>query len=132
MRRFPLAGCLSLWGAVAPLSHAQDFPEPVAQQESEIHADTFSLPSVTQAARREDSVNYRIVGKVRSITDGDSIVLTGKSNVRLVIRLSDLDTPETSHFSRRSRCSKGTNGLVVYLIRSFLTQRRASNRPLLI
>ena len=42
-------------------------------------------------------MNYRIAGKVCSITDGDSIAVTGKRNVRFVIRLSDMDTPETSH-----------------------------------
>jgi endonuclease YncB( thermonuclease family) len=46
---------------------------------------------------REDSVNYRITGMVRSIADGDSVTLTGRRNARFVIRLSDLDTPETSH-----------------------------------
>jgi hypothetical protein len=56
-----------------------------------------ALPSVAPGARREDSVNYRIAGKVRSITDGDSIALTRKRNVRLVIRLLDMDTPETSN-----------------------------------
>jgi endonuclease YncB( thermonuclease family) len=97
MRQFALAGWLIVCGAAVSVCDAQDLPEPVDQQEHAIYADALSLPSVAQGARREDSVNYRITGKVRSITDGDSIALTGKHNVRFVIRLSDMDTPETSH-----------------------------------
>jgi endonuclease YncB( thermonuclease family) len=97
MRMFSALTCLLLVGVAAPSpSHSQDVSECVAPQESEMHADVLSLPSGTPI-RREDSVNYRISGKVRSVTDGDSIALTGRRNVRFVIRLSDMDTPETSH-----------------------------------
>jgi endonuclease YncB( thermonuclease family) len=74
----------------------QDIPECVAPRESETRADMFALP-LAIPAKREDSGNFQIAGKVRSITDGDTIALTGRRNVRFVIRLSDLDTPETSH-----------------------------------
>jgi endonuclease YncB( thermonuclease family) len=91
-----LAGLLLTGIAASGRSQAQDVPECVAPQESEIRADMFALPSAAPA-KREDSVNFQIAGKVRSITDGDTIALTGRRSVRFVIRLSDLDTPETSH-----------------------------------
>jgi endonuclease YncB( thermonuclease family) len=70
-----------------------------------MRADMFALPS-TAPAKREDSVNFQIAGKVRSITDGDTIALTGRRNVRFVIRLSDLDTPEISHHAFTPRDCK--------------------------
>jgi endonuclease YncB( thermonuclease family) len=82
--------------AVSDRSHADDMPESSApHDETELRAGMFGLPQ-DAPARREDSVNYQIEGKVRSITDSDTITLTGRRNVRFVIRLSDLDTPETS------------------------------------
>jgi endonuclease YncB( thermonuclease family) len=83
--------------AVSDRSHADDMPEsPAPHDETELRAGMFGLPQGA-ATRREHSVNYQIDGKVRSITDGDTITLTGRRNVRFVIRLSDMDTPETSH-----------------------------------
>jgi micrococcal nuclease len=90
-----LTCCLVVCVAAPSVARSQDVSECIVPQESEMHADMFSLPSTP--AGREDGVNYRIAGKVRSITDGDSIALTGRRNVRFVIRLSDMDTPETSH-----------------------------------
>jgi endonuclease YncB( thermonuclease family) len=84
--------------AAPRFSQAQEAGEhvPSLEEESEHQADMFGLPQGAPA-RREDAVNYRISGTVRSVTDGDTIALTGKRNVRFVIRLSDMDTPETSH-----------------------------------
>jgi endonuclease YncB( thermonuclease family) len=78
-------------------SDAQEMPACFASQEDgEMHADMFALPAAGSPTR-EDSVNFRITGKVRLVTDGDTITLTGKRNARFAIRLSDFDAPETSH-----------------------------------
>jgi endonuclease YncB( thermonuclease family) len=98
MRRFALLICALLTGiAAAERSQAQDALECTPRQdESGVHANILAL--LTSApVTREDSVNYRITGMVRSIADGDSVTLTGRRNARFVIRLSDLDTPEISH-----------------------------------
>ncbi len=106
MRLFVFLAGLLLTGIAAPgRSQTQDGPECVAPLESGMRADMFALPSATPA-KREDSVNFQIAGKVRSITDGDTIALTGRRNVRFVIRLSDLDTPETSHHAFTPRDCK--------------------------
>jgi endonuclease YncB( thermonuclease family) len=107
MRRFALVICALLTGiTAAQRSHAQDAAACTAQQDdSKAHADILALLPDTPATR-EDSVNYRVTGKVRSITDGDTVTLTGRRNARFVIRLSDLDAPETSHQSFTPRDCK--------------------------
>lgn len=98
-RRFSILACALVAGMAAPgLPGAQEARECFAPlEESRIEADMFALPPIAPPARREDSVNYRITGTVRAIPDGDTITLTGKRNARFAIRLSDMDTPETSH-----------------------------------
>ena len=90
MKLLLLLSGLLLAGIAAPgQPRAQDIPECVAPETSEIHADMFARPSAAPA-KREDSVNFQIAGKVRSISGGDTIALTGRRNVWFVIRLLDL------------------------------------------
>src|SRR5688572_2826330 len=97
MRLAALMLMVAAANAAAHHSDAQEMPACFAsQEESELRAGIFALLPEAPVAR-EDSVNFRITGKVRQVTDGDTITLTGKRNARFVIRLSDFDAPETSH-----------------------------------
>src|SRR5688572_23132956 len=88
---FGLLPCIAL----PTVAHSQASLEHIPQFNDAAHADSLSMPFSPMPEERQDSVNYRITGKVRSVTDGDSLVLTGRRNARFVIRLSDMDAPET-------------------------------------
>ena len=44
---------------------------------------------------RQSHVNFRLDATIKTIIDGDTVAIEGNNNKRFVIRLSDLDTPET-------------------------------------
>ena len=54
---------------------------------------------------RQSHVNFRLDATIKKIIDGDTVAIEGNNNKRFVIRLSDLDTPETRHdaFTPRGR-----------------------------
>ncbi len=56
-----------------------------------------ALSDVSSYDKRQSQVNFRLNGAIKKIIDGDTVTLVGKNNKRFVIRLADLDTPETSH-----------------------------------
>lgn len=49
---------------------------------------------------RSSLVNFNLTAQVLRVSDGDTIVLSGAGSARFTIRMSDFDTPETSHNPR--------------------------------
>jgi endonuclease YncB( thermonuclease family) len=46
---------------------------------------------------RADKVNFRVTGTITAVADGDTLTVRAPGGGRFVIRLSDIDTPETFH-----------------------------------
>ena len=56
-----------------------------------------ALKFPNKATIRPDLFNFVIVGEVSSVPDGDTIIVKGNNDTRFSVRMSDMDTPETSH-----------------------------------
>lgn len=82
-----------------PPAHGQEWLEFIPSYDT---PEVFALDSkeVTSGVPRIDLVNFVLDAEVKSIPDGDTIVLTGVGDARFTIRMSDYDTPETSHRAR--------------------------------
>lgn len=86
---------------------------PAAQEEYEYipHLDDPEAFEETEAnllagpVGREKLVNFQLNAKVKHIGDGDTVILQGNGGANFSVRLSDMDTPETSHKARpNNRC----------------------------
>ncbi len=58
-------------------------------------------PSSAQSPTRESLVAFTISGTIVKIEDGDTVTLKHNNGKRFGIRMSDMDTPETSHGAER-------------------------------
>ena len=76
------------------------------------HAQTGGiLPRLLDKKRAAPVAVWTVQGRVVHVADGDTLTLLAEGNKRLVIRLSDIDAPETGHghkrpaqpYSRRSK-----------------------------
>ncbi len=63
--------------------------------------------SETTAKTRNSLVNFSLDARIKEIIDGDTVTLESANKKRFIIRLSDIDTPETYHDAftpRRCQC----------------------------
>ena len=68
---------------------------------------TLSVPkdgtAVTAEDTRKSKINFVLDALVRKVSDGDTVLLDGNNGAIFTIRMSDFDTPETSHKSRTDK-----------------------------